>query len=117
MHNNLGLLYDERGQRDDAVKQFQRAIAINPTYVKAHNNLGVSLMRANQLTAAASEFRVALAADPRSAGSHYTLAVVADEGGDAATAIEHYRAFLRFGTVTHADLVGRVRARLTTLGG
>ncbi|HMB81198.1 MAG TPA: tetratricopeptide repeat protein, partial [Vicinamibacterales bacterium] len=61
--------------------------------------------------------RRALAIDPRNAGSHYNLAVVADEGGDAATAIEHYRAFLRFGTVTHADLVGRVRARLTTLGG
>jgi len=33
------------------------------------------------------------------------------------TAIEHYRAFLRFGTVTHADLAGPVRARLSTLGG
>ena len=61
--------------------------------------------------------RRALAIDPRNAGSHYNLAVVADEGGDAATAIEHYRAFLRFGTVTHADMAARVRVRLTALGG
>ena len=27
VHNNLGLLYQDRGQLDDAVKQFQRAIA------------------------------------------------------------------------------------------
>ena len=60
--------------------------------------------------------RRALAIDPRNAGSHYNLAVVADEGGDVSTAIEHYRAFLRFGTVTHAQLAGPVRARLTALG-
>ena len=60
--------------------------------------------------------RRALAIDPRNAGSHYNLAVVADEGGDATTAIEHYRAFLRFGAVAHADLVGAVRARLAALG-
>jgi len=43
--------------------------------------------------------------------------VVADETGDAATAIEHYRAFLRFGAITHPELIAAVRARLTTLGG
>jgi type II secretory pathway component HofQ len=30
---------------------------------------------------------------------------------------DHYRAFLRFGAVTHPDLIAAVRARLTTLGG
>ena len=54
--------------------------------------------------------------DPRNAGSHYNLAVVADEGGDTATAIEHYRAFLKFGTVTYDELAAQVRARLATLG-
>ena len=49
----------------------------------------------------------ALAIDPRNAGSHYNLAVVADETGDQATAIEHYRAFLRFGAVTHTELVAQ----------
>jgi Tfp pilus assembly protein PilF len=61
--------------------------------------------------------RRALTVDPRSAGSHYNLAVVADENGDAVTAIQHYRAFLRFGAVSHPDLVAQVRARITSLGG
>jgi hypothetical protein len=43
--------------------------------------------------------------------------VVADESGDAAAAIEHYRAFLRFGAVTNGELAAQVRARLTLLGG
>jgi len=41
---------------------------------------------------------------------------VADESGDQATAVEHYRAFLKFGTITHAELAAQVRARLTALG-
>ena len=54
--------------------------------------------------------------DPRNAASHYNLAVVADEGGDTATAIEHYRAFLRFGAVTYSELAAQVRTRLSVLG-
>jgi Tfp pilus assembly protein PilF len=143
-------LYAEHGRPDDAIQQYQRAIAIDPRYAKAHNNLGVALLRGGNLTQAAAEFRIALAQDPRdveplvnlalvqkasgrpveardllrravkidpqNAGSHYNLAVVADEGGDTATAIEHYRAFLRFGAVTHSELAARVRTRLAALG-
>ncbi len=61
--------------------------------------------------------RRAVTLDPRNAGSHYNLAVVADESGDAAMAVEHYRAFLRLGAVAHADLAAQVRARLAVLGG
>jgi hypothetical protein len=43
--------------------------------------------------------------------------VVADELGDTALAVEHYRAFLRLGAVAHADLVTPVRMRLAALGG
>jgi len=39
--------------------------------------------------------RRAIRIDPSSAGSHYNLAVLADETGDRASAVEHYRAFLK----------------------
>ena len=44
VHNNLGLLM-RPWAAGQAVRQFQQAIAIDPSYVKAHNNLGVALMR------------------------------------------------------------------------
>ena len=153
IHNNVGLVYREVGQLDQAIKEFQKAIEIDPKYVRAHNNLGVALMGvtgSSRLDAAAAEFRVALAEDPRNVesivnlalvqkaagrgadardlllravgidtrnpGAHYNLAVVADEAGDVSMAVEHYRAFLKLGAVTHADLLARVRARLAALG-
>jgi len=149
IHNNIGLISVEQGRPDEAVREYQRAIALDPKYVKAHNNLGVVYMRMNRGSDAASEFRVALSIEPRnvesivnlalvqkatgrvaeardllrravaidpgSAGSHYNLAVFADESGDRASAIEHYRAFLKYGSVTHAELVATVRARLAAL--
>src|SRR6185295_10889274 len=58
----LGLLYQDHGDMNEAVKEFQKAIEIDPKYVRGHNNLGVALMRSNRLDAAAAELRVALAA-------------------------------------------------------
>ena len=43
-HNNLGLLYRDKGRVEDAVKEFQRAIAIEPRYARARNNLGVAYL-------------------------------------------------------------------------
>ena len=43
-HNNLGLLYRDKGLLDDAVRHFQRALLIDPRYVTARNNLGVALL-------------------------------------------------------------------------
>ena len=40
-----GCSYMDRGQLDDAVRQFERAIAIDARHVTAHNNLGVAFMR------------------------------------------------------------------------
>ena len=69
VHNNVGLLHQDRGELDEAVRQFQRAIAIDPKYVKAHNNLGVAQLRLNRLDAAESEFRIVLATEPRNVES------------------------------------------------
>jgi Tfp pilus assembly protein PilF len=55
--------------------------------------------------------------DPRNPGSHYNLAVIADEGGENAAAVEHYRAFLKYGSTSRNDLAASVRARLAALAG
>jgi Tfp pilus assembly protein PilF len=116
-HNNLGVSLMRASQPVAAASEFRVALGADPRNVESLVNLALLQKAAGRVTDARDLLRRALAIDPRNAGSHYNLAVVDDEGGNAAAAIEHYRAFLRFGAVTHADLVSRVRARLTTLGG
>ena len=64
-HNNLGLLYRDKGLLSDAAKELQRAIAINPRYARAHNNLGVVYLSQKKLDSATAEFREVLSVDPR----------------------------------------------------
>ena len=80
-HNNLGLLYRDKGLLEDAVREFQRAIAIEPRYVRARNNLGVVYLSQRKLDAAASEFHAALAIDPKNVESLVNLSTVEKDAG------------------------------------
>jgi Tfp pilus assembly protein PilF len=81
VHNNLGLLYRDKGLVPDSIREFQRALAIHPEYGTARNNLGVVLMSAARLNEAAVEFRRVLAEDPRNADAAVNLALVEKAGG------------------------------------
>jgi Flp pilus assembly protein TadD len=81
VHNNLGLLYRDKGLVSDSIREFQRALVINPDYGTARNNLGVVLMGAARLDEAAVEFRRVLAQDPRNADAAVNLALVEKAGG------------------------------------
>jgi tetratricopeptide (TPR) repeat protein len=101
----------------DAAAEFRMALSVDARNVESVVNLALVQKAAGRPTEARDLLRRAVAIDPRSAGSHYNLAVVADESGDRASAVEHYRAFLKYGSVTHGELVAPVRARLAALTG
>ncbi len=46
---NLGSALDEKGQVDEAIREFQEAIRLKPNYAQAHNNLGVAIVKKGQL--------------------------------------------------------------------
>ena len=41
-HNNLGVLYFNKGLHEEAIQQFQRALAIDPKMVVAQRNLEIA---------------------------------------------------------------------------
>ena len=43
LHNLLGVAYDSDGMLDDAVEEFEVAVALNPDYAEARMNLGLAL--------------------------------------------------------------------------
>ena len=61
---------------DDAIRHFQRAIAINPGYARARNNLGVVYLGQRKFDTAASQFHAALAIDPKNVESMVNLSTV-----------------------------------------
>ncbi|MBD0313907.1 MAG: glycosyltransferase family protein, partial [Microcoleus sp. T3-bin5] len=70
-HNNLGILLQAQGNIAAAVSCFQKAIALNPIYLKALNNLGAILQQQGELPTAIACFHQAL-----SVNSNYVPALV-----------------------------------------
>jgi tetratricopeptide (TPR) repeat protein len=85
-HNNLGMLYQEKNLLDEAGREFQRAVLIDPGYALAHNNNGVTLLRRGQAAAAATAFQTAIALDPRNADAIVNLALAQAAAGQGAQA-------------------------------
>ena len=48
-HYNLGCALEEKGQFDEAITQYQKAIELNPFFAAAYSNLGCALQEKGQL--------------------------------------------------------------------
>ncbi len=84
---NLGTLDLERGQVEDAVAWFRRAIALDPTFVQASVNLAeAERMRGNE-TGAEKTLREALGRTPDAAAVHHALGLSLVRQGRLADAL------------------------------
>jgi len=63
-HNNYGYSLLERGQLDEAIREFREALRLEPKHSKAHNNLGSVLIMKNKISEAIEEFREAVRLKP-----------------------------------------------------
>jgi protein O-GlcNAc transferase len=84
--NLLGALAVAGGQHEHGIRQFERAIALNPANADYLSNCGEACRRAGWLDDAADHCRAALAADPRHASAHYNLALALHAMGEVETA-------------------------------
>jgi len=72
-HYNLAEMLQARGALDEAVVQFEAAVAIRPQDAVANNALGGALLANGDLTRAVERFNSALAAQPEYFDAHYNL--------------------------------------------
>ncbi len=72
-HCYLGVVLFQKGQVDEAVAQYQKALEIDSNYVEAHYNLGNALFQKGQLDEAVIQFQKALEIDPNYVEAHYNL--------------------------------------------
>ena len=86
-HNSRGIELADRGWLDEAVKEFQKAIELDPNSAHAHDNLATVYSEKKLFREALHEYLTALRLEPDSATAHYNLACfLATHGPDMAVA-------------------------------
>lgn len=93
-HNNLGIAYDEHGDYDEAKRQYDSSLSINPSFSKAHHNLAVNLLKNGDIDKAVEHFRLSLISNPENPVAKYNLANIAMEKGNTEEAIFLYQSAL-----------------------
>jgi tetratricopeptide (TPR) repeat protein len=87
---NLGEMLQARGALDDAIGQFEAAVAIRPADPVANNALGGALLAKGDLVGAVQHFSVALSAEPDYFDAHYNLANALAAQDDFNGAVEQF---------------------------
>ncbi len=88
-HYNLGCALVAKGQFDEAITQYHKAIELNPFFAAAYNNLGRALQEKGQLGEAITQYHKALELSPFFADPYCNLGYVLEEKGQFDEAITH----------------------------
>jgi tetratricopeptide (TPR) repeat protein len=72
-HQNLALYYGIKGRLEEARRELEKAIAIEPRNFELHNNLGIIYRQQGDLERAIAEYRLVLELEPGDAMARYNL--------------------------------------------
>jgi tetratricopeptide (TPR) repeat protein len=87
----LGNAYQLAGRGSDAVRTFERVLALQPDHALAHENLGVARLEARDYRGAERSLREAVTRDPRLGGAWTALGVLLATTGRGAEAIDAWQ--------------------------
>ena len=93
-HINLGTLFYEQGELEDARDRFQIAVTLGPENALAHFNLGSVLDELKEFSEASEHLEEAVRLKPDYADAHYNLARVYEELGAFIEARPHWHRYL-----------------------
>jgi Flp pilus assembly protein TadD len=91
VYNNLGTVYQQRGDHRRAIAQFREAIRLKPDYPAPHTLMGASLLALGDVSGATRELETAVKLQPREPWSRIELAKACDRAGKPAGAVEQFR--------------------------
>ena len=94
-HRNLGVALYEKGQTDEAIRQFEEGVRLKPDDAYTHYNLGIAFDKQGQGDKAIGQLQEALRLEPDYADAHYNLGVAFFQQGRTAEAIGQFRETIR----------------------
>ena len=106
-HNSLGVAYFQMGRLDDALKQLNTVIRLEPDHAVAHFNVAVIAMLQGRLDEATAQLQRALAVRPDYAEAHNNLGILLMRRGSLDPAIAQFREVVRIhpeGSGAHYNL-------------
>lgn len=74
LHNARGIELADRGWLDESIKEFQKAIELDPESAHAHDNIATVYAEKGMLREALREYLLAIELEPQSPTAHYNLA-------------------------------------------
>jgi protein O-mannosyl-transferase len=89
--NNLGIIFLERGQLDDAISKLQAAIDLRPENGPAHDNLAKALLKKGQVAEAMVHYRKFLEIEPENVEARNTLGTALIQQGHVKEAIDQWQ--------------------------
>ncbi len=89
-YNNRGLTHDELGQFDQAIEDFDRAVALDPFDHEAYTNRGMLYGKLGQFEKAIEDFEKAIALNPAHPEAHNNLGIAFAKVGLVDKAFEQF---------------------------
>src|SRR5262249_53403914 len=89
--NNLGIIFLDKGQLDDAISNLQAAIDLRPENAPAHDNLAKALLKKGQVAEAMIHYRKFLELEPANVEARNTLGTVLIQQGHIREAIGQWQ--------------------------
>jgi tetratricopeptide (TPR) repeat protein len=94
-HINLGTLYYNQSEYEQAEAYYRKAIEADPRYALAYFDLGNVLDETQRVDEAIAAYKAALQLAPTYADAHYNLALAYERSRQPRLALRHWRAYLK----------------------
>jgi tetratricopeptide (TPR) repeat protein len=89
--NNLGIIFLEKGQLDDAISKLQAAIDLRPENGPAHDNLAKAFLKKGQVAEAMVHYRKLVEIDPENVETRNTVGTALIQQGHVKEAIDQWQ--------------------------
>jgi len=102
-HYIMALFYDDLGEWDLAIKEYEEALRLDSETASVHLNFAVTLIKKNEISRARDELNYSAKLDPKASEPHAVLALLNLVEGKSGLAAKEYEAALKNASKLNPD--------------